>query len=80
MIRLARLSHLRHIAIYHMIGALPGTEARRIREARLRRIVAAYWVEVGRQEETSRILEERRDAAYAAYAENCRREVKGGAA
>lgn len=50
MIRLARLSHLRHIAIYHMIGALPGTEARRIREARLRRIVAAYWAEAERVE------------------------------
>ena len=50
MIRLTRLSHLRHIAIYHMIGTLPGTEARRIREARLRRIVAAYWTEAERVE------------------------------
>lgn len=31
-----------------------------------------------RNEEISRIIEDRRDAAYAAYAENCRREVKGG--
>lgn len=60
MTRLARLSHLRHIAIYHMIGALPGTEARRIREARLRRIVAAYWVEAERVE-AARL---RRVAAY----------------
>ena len=58
MTRLARLSRLRHIAIHHMIGALPGTEARRIREARLRRIVAAFWAEA------ERAARQRRMASY----------------
>lgn len=48
--RLARLNALRQAAWWHMMAAQPGTEARRIREARQRRIVAAYWAEAERVE------------------------------
>ena len=60
MIRLFRLEALRYAASMHALEAMPGTEARRIRDARSRRLAAAYWAEVDRQE----LARERRVAAY----------------
>ena len=58
--RLARLNALRQAAWWHMMAAQPGTEARRIRDARSRRLAIAYWTEAERVE-TARL---RRVAAY----------------
>lgn len=58
--RLARLHALRVAALWHALDSVPGTEARRIRDARSRRLAAAYWAEVDRQE----LARERRVAAY----------------
>ena len=60
MSRADRLHALRVAALWHALDSEPGTEARRIREARSRRIASAYWTEVDRQEQAR----ERRVAAY----------------
>lgn len=43
--RLDRLDALRFEASLHVLGAMPGTEGRRIRQARLSRIAAAHRAE-----------------------------------
>lgn len=60
MIRADRLHALRVAALWHALETEPGTEARRIRDARSRRIASAYWAEVDRQEQARA----RRVAAY----------------
>ena len=51
MTRADRLHALRVAALWHALGSEPGTEARRVRDARSRRIASAYWTEVDRQEQ-----------------------------
>lgn len=58
--RVDRLHALRVDAQLHALASEPGTEARRIRDARSRRITAAYWVEVERVD----AARQRRVAAY----------------
>ena len=58
--RADRLHALRVAALWHAMDSEPGSEARRIRDARSRRLAAAYWAEVDRQE----LAGERRVAAY----------------
>ena len=60
MTRADRLHALRVAALWHALASEPGTQARRVRDARSRRIAAAYWVEVDRQEQARA----RRLAAY----------------
>ncbi|WP_278911587.1 hypothetical protein [Deinococcus wulumuqiensis] len=58
--RRLRLRTLSVATLWHAFKAEPGTEARRIRDARARRIKRAYWVEEDRVE-AARL---RRLAAY----------------
>ena len=51
MIRLIRLNALHRAAIWYVYQSEPGTEARRIRATRLRRIAAAYLAEAERVDE-----------------------------
>ena len=60
MTRVNRLHALRVAALRHALASEPGTEARRVRDARSRRIASAYWAEVDRQEQARA----RRVAAY----------------